>query len=416
MNSFLQALYQMKEFREDLIELESKVQEKNQKLLDKVKLSLYQLQRLFAQLYGSARPVIAPNQLRVSLPDFFKNWEQHDSSEFAKLLLDKIENELKQCEAENLIGKYIEGIKVNYLKCLTCNFIKEQKENFIDIGVNLDKDQSAHMEVKNIKALINESLGEEVFEGDNQYYCDNCQAKVEKAIKYSKIERLPEYLIVTIYRFQFEMKSLTKIKLLNPCEVLQQISFDKEQMSDQDSPDCDTFQTYELQSVIIHSWRIFNDASVTQIKDISYLSTIQKQAINKYKLNYDRNFPNDTPYMAIYKRRGQNVEMKNDFQVSKADQEEVKQESIIKQEFKLPQNLQEFIDKDNKAYIEEEKNKKNQKAFNYQLLQELQRSLSSIQNSKEIDDYNKKWNGGGGGFGGPSMGAGGFFGGSGFIS
>ena len=45
------------------------------KILNKIKLSIYQLQRLFAQMYMSRRPNIEPRAFRVSLPDFFKNWE-----------------------------------------------------------------------------------------------------------------------------------------------------------------------------------------------------------------------------------------------------------------------------------------------------------------------------------------------------
>lgn len=46
-----------------------------------------------------------------------------------------------------------------------------------------------------------------------------------------------------------------------------------------------------------------------------------------------------------------------------------------KQEFKLPESLQKYIDNDNKQYLEEEKQKKEQNKFNKQLFGELQRSM-----------------------------------------
>jgi len=62
------------------------------KTLVKVKLALYQLQRLFAQLgQKSKRPVVAPTAYKaLAMPAYFKAnaGEQHDCSEFARVLLD----------------------------------------------------------------------------------------------------------------------------------------------------------------------------------------------------------------------------------------------------------------------------------------------------------------------------------------
>jgi hypothetical protein len=82
------------------------------------------------------RPAVAPRPLRVSLPDFFKNSEQHDCSEFAKLFLDKLETELKSCNLPNIIENHLGGININTIECLECGTITTNKEPFIDLPVS----------------------------------------------------------------------------------------------------------------------------------------------------------------------------------------------------------------------------------------------------------------------------------------
>ena len=47
MNSFLQALYQISEFRDSILSLDDSFQAPDHKLISKVKLTLYQIQRLY---------------------------------------------------------------------------------------------------------------------------------------------------------------------------------------------------------------------------------------------------------------------------------------------------------------------------------------------------------------------------------
>ena len=126
MNSFLQALFRMKDFRDALLSIDESLfllnEETDQKVTvqAKVKLGLYQLQRLFAQLTNkSIRPTVAPKLFQsMALPDNFKGrhgfgGEQHDTSEFARIFLDKIEREIKMSpKLENINKRYLEGQKV----------------------------------------------------------------------------------------------------------------------------------------------------------------------------------------------------------------------------------------------------------------------------------------------------------------
>ena len=84
MNSFLQALYHMQDFRNALLAFDDATfllsegteaePAKAPTLQQKIKLGLYQLQRLFAQLGSlSDRPTVAPRAFKaLALPDFFR--------------------------------------------------------------------------------------------------------------------------------------------------------------------------------------------------------------------------------------------------------------------------------------------------------------------------------------------------------
>lgn len=127
MNSFVQSLYMTKTFRFNILSLNiyKKMQQsflmnkelktteissekkelnieddkRNEHIERKKLTSIFQLQRLFALLYASERPDINPKSFKDILPDFFKNsFAQQDSSEFGKILLDQIEQWIKNLE------------------------------------------------------------------------------------------------------------------------------------------------------------------------------------------------------------------------------------------------------------------------------------------------------------------------------
>ena len=96
----------MEDYREALLTMDEAdfllKEDSKPNITAKVKLGIYQLQRLFVQLSSrSIRPTIAPKLFKnLALPENFKGrlgfgGEQHDTSEFARIFLDKIENELK---------------------------------------------------------------------------------------------------------------------------------------------------------------------------------------------------------------------------------------------------------------------------------------------------------------------------------
>ena len=80
--------------------------------------------------------------------------------------------------------------------------------------------QTINLQVKN-KHSIRESLEAfvegEMLEGDNAYYCEKCEKKVN-TLKRCCIKRMPNVLFLVLKRFEFNFDTMTKFKVNDYCE------------------------------------------------------------------------------------------------------------------------------------------------------------------------------------------------------
>lgn len=60
-------------------------------------------------------------------------------------------------------------------------------------------------------------------DGDNAYYCERCNKKVS-AVKRVSLKKLPDYLIVTLKRFEFDYEKMIKLKVNDYCEFPQNLN------------------------------------------------------------------------------------------------------------------------------------------------------------------------------------------------
>lgn len=70
-------------------------------------------------------------------------------------------------------------------------------------------------DILDVADLVSANFKPEVFDGDNKYECSVCASK-QTATKDTVISHLPNYVILTLNRFQYDIKTFKKIKLLNP--------------------------------------------------------------------------------------------------------------------------------------------------------------------------------------------------------
>eukprot|EP01130_Rhizamoeba_saxonica_P002958 TRINITY_DN1299_c0_g2_i1.p1 TRINITY_DN1299_c0_g2~~TRINITY_DN1299_c0_g2_i1.p1 ORF type:complete len:2014 (+),score=509.93 TRINITY_DN1299_c0_g2_i1:1-6042(+) len=290
MNSTIQQLYLIPEFRQALLT----VKDNSEDLEDSM---LFQLQTLFAHLQESEKRYYDPISFCKTYKDFdgqpVNLMEQQDANEFFNVVFDKLEGIL-QDDREYALRNIFQGQFCNQLIGQNgCTHYRERLDPFYTISVEIKNNPTLEDALRSF--IIGETLS-----GDNQFYCEDCDQKVD-TLKRCCIEEIPPILFIHLKRFEFDYINMRNVKLYDECSFPQtlnlepytregiakreaerdNIEFDMDQMNPPD------YYNYELKGVVIHSgstesghyysyikervpiqgnenkWFEFNDTSVT---------------------------------------------------------------------------------------------------------------------------------------------------------
>lgn len=185
-----------------------------------------------------------------------------------------------------------------------------------------------------IQEMLDYFMKPEELSGNNQYFCDLCRVNVDGERRV-QVAKLPNFLVLSLKRFSFDIKSQTKPKLLHFVDYPEELTFcsmgesiklkpktsssdddDVLMKDDADGPAMDTssYHSYKLCSVVIHSghtceaghyysyaldtrgktgdatqtqWYCFNDEST---HETSYKDFLEKE----------KSSATDTTYIVIY--------------------------------------------------------------------------------------------------------------------
>jgi len=199
MNSLLQQLFHMPEFRSALLSLEDKSEDLSGS-------TLYQMQFMFASLQESLLQFYHPRAFAASCKDYdgepINPAQQQDANEFFNMLFDKLEGFFAGSEHDAFLKDVFSGALANQFISQECEHRSENSEPFHTIGI----------EVKH-KENILESFDLFV-EGEmlSEYNCERCDRKV-RAIKRCCVKRLPEVLVIQLKRFEFDLRKMSNVKL-----------------------------------------------------------------------------------------------------------------------------------------------------------------------------------------------------------
>jgi len=136
--------------------------------------------------------------------------EQKDAFEFLSLNIDRIEEQLKGTKHANFIKAHFGGLLCNELICKGCPHYYEREEPFLSLNLIVRNK-------KNIKESLESFVEGEIMDGDNAYYCEQCQMKV-KTVKRVSIKKLPSYLLIGLKRFDYNFDMGIRIKMNDYCE------------------------------------------------------------------------------------------------------------------------------------------------------------------------------------------------------
>jgi ubiquitin C-terminal hydrolase len=171
---------------------------------------LWQLQQLFARMLLSPQRAVNPRAFCHAYKDLdgrpIDVRVQQDSYEFFTFFCDRLEAALAGTPQAKLLQRFFGGSLEHQLACqVSSEHCSKREEPYLAL----------QLEVKN-KSDILQSLqlfvdGERLH-GDNSVMCQHCKAKVD-TVKRACLKRLPHTLILNLKRFEFDVESMTKIKL-----------------------------------------------------------------------------------------------------------------------------------------------------------------------------------------------------------
>lgn len=255
MNSLMQQLYNIPQFRYGLFSTPIKPEEQeSEKLKDNV---LFQIQNLLSHLQESEKKY-------YDTQDFCKSYKyegqpinptiQMDADEFFNMLFDKLEYLSKDTPQNKLYKQFFGGEFANQIISKECTHISEKEENFFTVS----------LEVKNKKNIL-ESLElfthGDVLEGENKYFCGTCNKKVD-ALKRTCINSLPDVLILHAKRFEFDLETMRRTKVNDYCEfphLLDMLPFTKEGLMLKENPQSEiqkrdpSYYQYQLSGILVHT-------------------------------------------------------------------------------------------------------------------------------------------------------------------
>ncbi|CAI7902807.1 unnamed protein product [Closterium sp. NIES-54] len=190
--------------------------------------------RLVTKLWaGEAAGAISPAELLSSVHKHvphFAGFGQHDSQEFLRSLVDKLDeetrgqSELPKCHSlpENLdqlpeaeqadalwrqhcvrfaspIQQIFCGQLQSTIECQTCHHRSHCFDPFLDLSVPIPRRRFFSFRAPSIRDCLGELLAEETLQGDNAYSCSHCK-KPSKAVRRLSVVRFPSILVIHIKR------------------------------------------------------------------------------------------------------------------------------------------------------------------------------------------------------------------------
>ncbi|ONM54378.1 UBP26 [Zea mays] len=145
------------------------------------------------------------------------------------------------------------------LRCSSCgkeSAASSKMEDFYELELNIKG-------LNNLEESLNEYFSEEALDGENQYFCESCQKRVD-ATRCIKLRSLPPVVNFQLKRYVFLPKTTTKKKISSTFSFPGQLDLGKR--LSEPSSSC----TYALSAILIHKGTGANSGHyVAHIKDES---------------------------------------------------------------------------------------------------------------------------------------------------
>ncbi|PAN51546.2 hypothetical protein PAHAL_9G571000 [Panicum hallii] len=251
-NSILQCLYMNTYFRSGIFSLE----------LDVLKMLpvLDQLARLFARLHSSKMAFIDSAPFIKALE--LDNGVQQDSHEFLTLFLSLLEQSLSHSKvpgARTVAQHLFRGSMSHVTRCSSCgkdSAASSKIEDFYELELNIKG-------LNNLEESLDDYFSQEELDGENQYFCESCQKRVD-ATRCIILRSFPPVINIQLKRYVFLPKTTTKKKISSTFRFPGQFDMEKRLSNSSSS------YTYELAAILIHKGTAASSGHyVAHVKDES---------------------------------------------------------------------------------------------------------------------------------------------------
>lgn len=153
---------------------------------------------------------ITPYGLIKRLDDInplMSQWEQEDSHEYFMSLLSRLQEDSVpkgQKMNSSIIHEMFGGTFLQTVVCQECNHESETHQDFFDIQVSIDKTELTYTKRATLRGSIRQYFEPSVIRKSKTegYDCEKCKKKTS-ATTSVKIEHAPEYLIVSVKRYEY---------------------------------------------------------------------------------------------------------------------------------------------------------------------------------------------------------------------
>ena len=264
LNSLLQCLYMLPEFRNTILRLplcEDKDPKKPSKFVQPEFFPFtFAMQKLFAEMHS----LDVDDTPTTELTDAF-GWKgsqmlhQHDIQEAFRIIFDELCLALLDNEFGNTLTRNFRGTSIDYLECLSCGYVRERETSFVDLLLQVKGFQSVEESLMNMTVL-------EKLEGSNQYHCGNCNQKVD-AYKGNKIRKFPPILMLSLNRYEYDYNTFQRKKINDRFTF--NVELDVSMYTDKpDSFASEDEKIYELCAVLIHGGDAFRGHYHAYVRDI----------------------------------------------------------------------------------------------------------------------------------------------------
>jgi ubiquitin C-terminal hydrolase len=129
-----------------------------------------------------------------SIDKKFINNEQQDSHEFLIILLDSLDENIKEYDIDNMFGKLFYCNLESEVICSLCNY--SSKTNTIEKSLSLSIVNSS------LNDCLSEFIKPEQLNNDNQWRCEKCN-QYTNAYKKLSVKSLPKYLFIQLKRYSY---------------------------------------------------------------------------------------------------------------------------------------------------------------------------------------------------------------------